>query len=129
MGRSQPGYWSADEDNSSPEPCDVPSQERCVGWSTTLGSTLCGVGYLQNSSRCASCTLGYYSVLGVFSPCPSGKKQYTPLLTFVGVVLGTLVVVLVIVVLLMRRIGGTVKGGVTRYVSLTRTDVCRFCTT
>ena len=106
------------ESNSAPAACDVPAQDRCVGWSTALGATQCGVGYLQSSTRCTSCVSGYYAKIGVCTRCPEGGQQYAAVLMFLGIVAGAMAVLLLLIVVLTRRIGGTFKGGVMRCVRL-----------
>ena len=84
--------------------------DRCVGWSTALGQTLCGQGYRQGAFGCGGCSPGYYSLLGVCTQCPApGAERARAVGVFLTLLFGLLVVVVATSVMLTTRIVGS-KG-------------------
>ena len=48
-----PGFWVAVESSPSVLPCALPgAAAKCTGWSSALGQTKCGAGYLQVGAVC-----------------------------------------------------------------------------
>ena len=112
--RTQAGYWSDDEAIDRPAGCIAPSTDRCVGWSSALGSSVCGTGYDQASPGCKSCADGYYPEIQVCTACPVGGNAYAKVAVFLLVVVIAFVSAFAVIVLVTRKHGGNFGNGIFR---------------
>ena len=114
--RTTPGYWSNNEAVASPQQCSVPSTDRCIGWSSALSATACGVGYDQASPGCESCAPGYFPQLQQCEPCPhAGSPVMVRVLAYAVVLCSLFVLALVTIVAITRRNGVKLATGIFRY--------------
>jgi hypothetical protein len=118
------GFWlqTADSDGTLPVACPYPATERCLGWDSSLGVSVCGLGYAGYA--CSSCqSPGYYAKQGQCLACPSfdGKSLFVvtilPFLIVGGGILAVAVVLAVITIVVTKRNSGSVKGGLFRLVA------------
>lgn len=72
------GYWVPSEGSTEVAPCAPPNAaSRCAGWSAALGATQCGPEYLQGSSRCSACAVGYFiDESGTCKACPAVESVW-----------------------------------------------------
>jgi len=119
---SRRGAWAAsDTRDLDVLDCSPPATDRCVRWNVSLGTTQCGLGYLQYSYRCSVCSRGHYVTNdGSCSPCPilsSLWARYQALLWLALAILVCVVVVYAILFVIVKSVGGTLTGGAMRAVN------------
>ena len=114
-----PGYWAPSEAAATGVVrCNVPAQERCIGWDASLGVAQCGEGYDAAAPACGACTAGYFpEVSGQCAQCPSGPG-HTNMLFALALLLAACTVLFLVVAAAIRLLawmkGGTMGGGLYR---------------
>lgn len=114
--------------------CPPPAEERCLGFNRTTGAPVCGVGYDAAAPACVSCQAGYYPTpAGACLPCGAGlntaspgQRLWTalrPLLIAAGAAAALAALMLALVLLVLRRWGGTLRGGAQRTVQFTLSTI------
>ena len=110
------GYYTVDPRSGDVRECDMPSDERCLGWDFTLGRSVCGGELIPiNSSEpakhcyyghmCSQCCSGYFAAPDkVCERCPEKGDEYDALLSALWPFLCILLAVCLLMLFLIFRL-------------------------